>query len=74
MSVLAIGQVWKYVGDNQQRYGEEYVIHELLPAVKVPNWGWHRAVRYRPMEPVATAPNDYVRTEADFRGCFRFVR
>lgn len=73
MQVL-VGQIWKYVGENQQSYGEEYEITELLPAVKLPGWDWHQGVRYVPLEPVATSPNDYVRTIEDFRGCFRFIR
>ena len=68
------GQVWKYVGENQDRFGEEYKVVEILPAVKRPGWDWHRGVRYVPLEIVEGSPNDYTRLEDDFLGCFKYVR
>lgn len=69
-----VGEVWKYVGENQQSFGEEYQVVDILPAIKKPNWDWHKGVRYMPLEPVENAPNDYTRFVEDFMGCFRYVR
>ncbi len=74
MQVLEVGQVWKYKGESHDKYGEEYTVVQLLPAIKIPNWGWHRGVRYVPNRPVENAPNDYVRLDNDFLSRFQFVR
>ena len=69
---VGVGQIWKYVGES--RYGEEYEVTEILPAMKKPSYDWHEGVRYRPLKEVETAPNDYTRFLDDFLVNFTFVR
>jgi len=69
-----VGEVWKYNGNNRDRFGVEYRILELLPAMKEPNWDWKPGVKYAPLDPVATAPENFVRFTHDFVNCFKYVR